>query len=196
MDQGSPPLARERLGRGPGFPSRYRITPARAGKTRGMPDCIMTKGDHPRSRGKDSKSSATVCSNLGSPPLARERLPRLAPAPVAPGITPARAGKTFPTVLEVLFQGDHPRSRGKDSTASKVLTMVTGSPPLARERHANIQRFNKSIGITPARAGKTAYLGWAIMDGKDHPRSRGKDACNNSLIGTAVGSPPLARERH
>ena len=91
---GSPPLARERriipIRRDP----VSGITPARAGKTIIQGEMTLFDRDHPRSRGKDFKVFSPSSDELGSPPLARERLRPRPIAPVVVGITPARAGKT------------------------------------------------------------------------------------------------------
>ena len=50
-------------------------------------------------------------------------------------------------------------------------------------------------GITPARAGKTAYLSAAAFFWEDHPRSCGKDQFVERELQFALGSPPLVRER-
>ena len=51
------------------------------------------------------------------------------------------------------------------------------------------------MGITPARAGKTASSYFHDLVPGDHPRSRGKDADLIARFDCHVGSPPLARER-
>ena len=50
---------------------------------------------------------------------------------------------------------DHPRSCGKDSYPVDGPCGSQGSPPLVRERPVPGPRFCVSLGITPARAGKT-----------------------------------------
>ena len=54
---GSPPLARERLIVPTVLSVHPGITPARAGKTGSAARFCISPGDHPRSRGKDSKRS-------------------------------------------------------------------------------------------------------------------------------------------
>ena len=70
-----------------------------------------------------------------------------------------------------------------------------GSPPLARERLLSDQFGVEGIGITPARAGKTATTYISTMPWQDHPRSRGKDSARLTASRIRSGSPPLARER-
>ena len=71
------------------------ITPARAGKTCWEKGMIGRTGDHPRSCGKDAMLSSNKKPSSGSPPLVRERLFEIRVRNIVPGITPARAGKTF-----------------------------------------------------------------------------------------------------
>ena len=51
------------------------------------------------------------------------------------------------------------------------------------------------VRITPARAGKTAAVVFAIIGSEDHPRSCGKDMEQKQAFWTKWGSPPLVRER-
>ena len=91
---GSPPLARERLKLACEVMNFTRITPACAGKTNSITILSSCWRDHPRLRGKDVLHDFAIKTNLGSPPLARERRPM--PLYGVPGlrITPACAGKT------------------------------------------------------------------------------------------------------
>ena len=74
-----------------------RITPARAGKT--VPALITDHDaeDHPRSCGKDGFLLCLQDLLIGSPPLVRERPCVANFVQSHPGITPARAGKTYQT---------------------------------------------------------------------------------------------------
>ena len=51
------------------------------------------------------------------------------------------------------------------------------------------------MGITPARAGKTAFSAHPCTVHGDHPRSCGKDKKKRNDGLTISGSPPLVRER-
>ena len=52
-----------------------------------------------------------------------------------------------------------------------------------------------SLGITPARAGKTDEIEIRQAAEKDHPRSCGKDSTLHAVLQPSLGSPPLVRER-
>mgnify|MGYP001645061355 CR=1 FL=1 len=106
-------------------------------------------------RGEDLKTSRTGDAISGSPPHARGRLNFLADAKDVARITPACAGKTVSTTLNV-----------QDSP---------GSPPHARGRPSGESRRGHRPGITPACAGKTTS-NWSLSPQRqDHPRMRGED---------------------
>ena len=111
---GSPPLVRERLESNMAVIKQLGITPARAGKTKLGTAQSADRRDHPRSCGKDLDYFVIFASNLGSPPLVRERLLYPANQKSFVGITPARAGKTLRCRRHTLGIEDHPRSCGKD----------------------------------------------------------------------------------
>ena len=111
------------------------------------------------------------------------------------GITPAHAGKTSTAPLFSMDSWDHPHSCGKDRRRSRSSEFHTGSPPLVRERHALYGNTGSYIGITPARAGKTAMARACLGVAEDHPRSCGKDLILGVRSVCSGGSPPLVRER-
>ena len=92
------------------------------------------------------------------------------------GITPARAGKTRADRRQQRHCQDHPRSCGKDSYCLAVHFLISGSPPLVRERQLQGTSTILFLGITPARAGKTWYSCYWVSETQDHPRSCGKDS--------------------
>ena len=92
--RGSPPLVRERHCLTRTIPTVHGITPARAGKTNIVTDCLFSCQDHPRSCGKDRVMKCCDRSILGSPPLVRERPVNGVLVRQVHRITPARAGKT------------------------------------------------------------------------------------------------------
>ena len=134
--RGSPPLVRERPVVAPTILELHRITPARAGKTASRRQQVRPFKDHPRSCGKDRYIRTSESLHLGSPPLVRER---------------PCDGNDNATAI-----GDHPRSCGKDLEQYFKVTQAAGSPPLVRERRQAVVRLQDDVGITPARAGKTA----------------------------------------
>ena len=93
--RGSPPRVRERLIFKSLAGTAIRITPARAGKTRGEYRVAIQNEDHPRACGKDEEIDEEFFAELGSPPRVRERRQPPQPHAQQKRITPARAGKTI-----------------------------------------------------------------------------------------------------
>ena len=193
---GSPPHARGRrrhTGR-PCLPGG--ITPACAGKTLAWTDIDRTLKDHPRMRGEDAAWKDGFPSSPGSPPHARGRLGSVRHGRNRHGITPACAGKTWKAALFLSSTGDHPRMRGEDVVYARAYLSVAGSPPHARGRLVDSAGEETPYGITPACAGKTQIVIFALQVKKDHPRMRGEDKEHLVSVSCAPGSPPHARGRH
>ena len=152
---GSPPLVRERLSAGKASRRFSRITPARAGKTSILEPTWFRLGDHPRSCGKDMMSKSVIDTDMGSPPLVRERRKSNRADGREPRITPARAGKTLRIYAPARIFWDHPRSCWKDISPIPDNIYPAGSPPLVRERPGVRVIPIHPRRITPARAGKT-----------------------------------------
>ena len=93
--KGSPPRVRGKLAYIPRDARRHRITPARAGKTRGSYTPKTLPPDHPRACGENSHSSISRDSARGSPPRVRGKRSLHRSILPAARITPARAGKTL-----------------------------------------------------------------------------------------------------
>ena len=70
---------------------------------------------------------------------------------------------------------------------------LLGSPPLTRGQHAVTSAINLRLRITPAHAGTTTTAQVFNVVYRDHPRSRGDNATNNTLKRALAGSPPLTR---
>ena len=134
VELGSPPLVRERRRGKPRFFTPTGITPARAGKTLISYWKKKEIRDHPRSCGKDFVCVFRRTSNVGSPPLVRERRCLSFFRTRELRITPARAGKTVRLYHSTPLEKDHPRSCGKDPVIFIAFHFDSGSPPLVRER--------------------------------------------------------------
>ena len=68
--------------------------------------------------GKDLAERTTELLQPGSPPHVRERQVVCVHGPLAFGITPACAGKTFLICSVIIQHQDHPRMCGKDKTTT------------------------------------------------------------------------------
>ena len=92
---GSPPLTRERLVVAKKKKDTLGITPAYAGTTLTPELACVLLGDHPRLRGKDFAAVSAFITDMGSPPLTRERRINQVFISKPLRITPAHAGKTY-----------------------------------------------------------------------------------------------------
>ena len=84
---------------------------------------------------------------------------------------------------------------GKDTWLGSMQMASAGSPPHVRERLLKYAEKLEMHGITPACAGKTAWVKAAYSSWRDHPRMCGKDIRVSAGIFTRSGSPPHVRER-
>ena len=94
-------------------------------------------------------------SSAGSPPRMREKRPLMALGRELNRITPAYAGKTKSSLLNLVVVQDHPRVCGKNFLGFRVDQSKAGSPPRMREKLNDLIDTIHEAGITPAYAGKT-----------------------------------------
>ena len=129
-------------------------------------------GSPPRGRGKGNKGSF------------RDQLHR---------ITPAWAGKS-PRIDNVLIAfGDHPRVGGEKFHLHLYSVRALGSPPRGRGKVSLVVLTLSVIGITPAWAGKSAFLVVGHVLGGDHPRVGGEKLDVSLRADDLEGSPPRGR---
>ncbi len=131
-----------------------------------------------------------------SPPLARGAPPTQPPCATRTGLTPARAGSTYPTAAGWCPSGTHPRSRGEHLSLANFSAASRDSPPLARGAQLGQQVHGVGVGLTPARAGSTSASCARPTATRTHPRSRGEHGYPMITDPTIVDSPPLARGAH
>ena len=109
------------------------------------------------------------------------------------GITPAGAGKTLKFFAALHRAWDHPRRCGENTDRGFVKGSVSGSPPQVRGKlGANIV-LRRTIGITPAGAGKTELWIKQKLPAEDHPRRCGENPAHNNIFYRNQGSPPQVR---
>ena len=181
------PLHRRPDNREPG------ITPARAGKTgrSRVPD--RQGADHPRACGENQHDVRQRSESEGSPPRVRGK--RIFGCDLWPisGITPARAGKTVPRGDEGVQTADHPRACGENIILPYSSGKTYGSPPRVRGKLDKYRDGSLSLGITPARAGKTSAPRACGAPAADHPRACGENVDQESRLSSDHGSPPRVR---
>ena len=108
-------------------------------------------------------------------------------------IISARAGPTQDVLTISLWNSDHPRSCGANSSIRSINALLSGSSPLVRgqlQAGAGAEGLNR---IIPARAGPTLpQVPWP-RPCADHPRSCGSNAPERLGLADVAGSSPLVR---
>ena len=153
VDDGSPPLARDKYNLTNYQCVGYGITPACAGQIAHFRWHLNLDWDHPRLRGTNQKKLEQIQEYLGSPPLARDKFLFTSSFCCICGITPACAGQIQGLILYLLLMAEHPRLRGTNCHCITAIRSCVGSPPLARDKLQTLRR------------------GLAFL--RDHPRLRG-----------------------
>ena len=170
---GSPPQVR---GKPFGFhpqKSQRRITPAGAGKTRLGCWAYQWATDHPRRCGENYFVKPAALRAIGSPPQVRGKLSYSRYVEQLVRITPAGAGKTDRSNINLTDTEDHPpQVRGK------------------RNASYHSARFGR---ITPAGAGKTLLFANFRAFQWDHPRRCGENVHISADFFAHIGSPPQVR---
>ena len=137
------------------LPSVVRLIPARAGKTGPLPSEGMELEAHPRAGGENLKCGCLGVAVLGSSPRGRGKPRGVYRRPECLGLIPARAGKTDEGCRTQGARRAHPRAGGENSPETSDKDVVTGSSPRGRGKHTTLTGWVTSVGLIPARAGKT-----------------------------------------
>ena len=153
-----------------------RIIPARAGKTVKPRSRIAWLKDHPRAGGENFKLPEARRRVAGSSPRGRGKRDPGAVGRRAPGIIPARAGKTWTALAPLTNSWDHPRAGGENDFGDKVVVSHCGSSPRGRGKPCRQCESGPSPRIIPARAGKTRPWRQNRPCAPDHPRAGGENA--------------------
>ena len=134
------------------------ITPAYAGKRWQRLPPRSEQQDHPRLCGEKSPLKSPLVARIGSPPPMRGKVGGKDESSYALRITPAYAGKRGDLRHYPLAGGDHPRLCGEKVTGYGTLSQSWGSPPPMRGKVFGSLLFRFCCRITPAYAGKRAFL--------------------------------------
>ena len=189
------------------------ITPAYAGKSQPWRSYSQRRWDHPRVCGEKRPAVDGKRPLRGSPPHVRGKVKDPVPVSALVGITPACAGKRsaqagapagrrdHPRVCGEKFNsgsmlkqmGDHPRVCGEKIVLVIVFCSLMGSPPRMRGKVMRKEILRIIHGITPAYAGKSAYLSPEDTAGRDHPRVCGEKYSWEKSTCKIFGSPPRMR---
>ena len=158
--------------------------------------CRVSSSGHgitPAYAGKSLAFSAFSARELGSPPHMRGKVTSAFFVESRTGITPAYAGKSSFFCPSGSTSKDHPRICGEKQLLLSVWQHLKGSPPHMRGKEPLAAWVLKSLGITPAYAGKR----WGCVTGGsgcwDHPRICGEKRQLNLADSKQPGSPPHMR---
>ena len=130
---------------------------------------------------------------MGLPPRVRGKAPACPRCNRRAGITPAHAGKRCPQAGPHMHFRDHPRTRGEKLLRLERPKSGRGSPPHTRGKDGFRQMVVLALGITPARAGKSARGSCLSKNRRDHPRACGEKSPKNWQHTIRKGSPPRVR---
>ena len=108
-------------------------------------------------------------------------------------LIPAHAGKTISSPDSSRGGRAHPRSRGENFTRPRPASVVCGSSPLTRGKHALSIRVRRALGLIPAHAEKTLPVSPRRSRTRAHPRSHGENMGLPIGYVSTPGSSPLTR---
>ena len=129
------------------------------------------------------------------PPRVREKQLKLTEIDWNDRITPAYAGKTFTSTIELSLVRDHTRVCGKNQQSQTLKVLIVGSLPRVREKQVYSNYFLLCFRITPACAGKTLWDDLPYLQIQDHTRVCGKNWFSTGLAVDVLGSHPRVREK-
>ena len=92
--------------------------------------------------------------------------------------------------------GDHPRACGENDRQGRRDCHRSGSPPRMRGKLSKAKNCFTPPRITPAHAGKTAWLAEFVTIAEDHPRACGENRAIPMKQRSRLGSPPRMRGKH
>ena len=129
----------------------------------------------------------------GSSPLTRGKLALNGDEGSGGGLIPAHAGKTRVIVARSVMRAAHPRSRGENALQPEGPTLRSGSSPLTRGKLGLAVVAVGALGLIPAHAGKMRRRSPRALGRAAHPRSRGENFEETSLLASCPGPSPLTR---
>ena len=119
---------------------RWRLIPARAGKTRRILREVRPRQAHPRAGGENAPPLRRTLVPTGSSPRGRGKRMASLPRPAPSRLIPARAGKTFPGWLNRGARRAHPRAGGESGAWLCGCLGLWGSSPRGRGKRYAIRR--------------------------------------------------------
>ena len=154
---------------------------------------LSLPGIFPRVCGEKSPLHTSSCAVRGSPPRVRGKGADLHQPLLCARITPACAGKRFPTTAKSTRWRDHPRVCGEKRPTATTMTHGQGSPPRVRGKGPPDSGRVCPFRITPACAGKSRFRPGYHRHPQDHPRVCGEKCWRIWGMTRGPGSPPRVR---
>ena len=131
------------------------LIPARAGKTLTSKTAMNRPWAHPRAGGENHLLTANQDGATGSSPRGRGKHREIKQQCQPIGLIPARAGKTRPRHQAPRQMWAHPRAGGENWPGGERENAEVGSSPRGRGKPDRVAHLPHSVGLIPARAGKT-----------------------------------------
>ena len=153
---GSSPRVRGKQGAGYVHLVNARLIPARAGKTFLLTGGAASTRAHPRACGENHLARSLSGGRGGSSPRVRGKQLGAAHRVAAPGLIPARAGKTYMTAGGAGEWAAHPRACGENLVSLRFVSTSAGSSPRVRGKPPYCLPCMSVTRLIPARAGKTS----------------------------------------
>ncbi len=130
---------------------------------------------------------------MDHPRVCGEKWPRPWATHLTQGSPPHMRGKVWIRSPMILLFWDHPRVCGEKKSSTNAVFGPLGSPPRMRGKEPIPLCTTRTVGITPAYAGKSRFCPSSHSTSWDHPRVCGeKTTAAEPLVGVG-GSPPRMR---
>ena len=136
-------------------PGRNRLIPARAGKTTRRARSGTHQQAHPRAGGENCEEVQGAVGQRGSSPRGRGKPCIRHRRAGRQRLIPARAGKTKGRLPYAAVRQAHPRAGGENASIDAKAAELGGSSPRGRGKPASSSSPVGTLGLIPARAGKT-----------------------------------------
>ena len=151
--------------------------------------------DHPRIRGTNLFPLTDLTLLSGSSPHTRDKFYYPREKTLRPGIIPAYAGQIFFISVIVNRPRDHPRIRGTNARRVRIYWWSKGSSPHTRDKCCYFRQRCVPWRIIPAYAGQMESRQSLLSLFRDHPRIRGTNFENLSVLFLVIGSSPHTRDK-
>ena len=161
------------------------LIPARAGKTPDKNQTHIHTKAHPRAGGENFLIVEVAEKLDGSSPRGRGKLLADQDIPVEIRLIPARAGKTILLTERKVSAWAHPRAGGENQPGCYHARVSLGSSPRGRGKLRFLCVWLTTLGLIPARAGKTLTKTPPEIVSAAHPRAGGENA---GLLGSDAGT--------